>query len=200
MRTALLAMCLAALAQSGCHGVDCGPGTFRQGDNCVGFDPSDHTPPMTTINPTGERSRSVVPDPIVLTPSEPATVYYTTDGTDPDPTVTPGHRDMATIRALASPTTIKYFSVDTAGNREDVQTATFVQDITGPGPVTGMTVTMVGTTAHVTWTNPTDADYTGTAIARVVDVVDTAPVDGTMPVLNDTISPSLTIVSLGSGT
>jgi len=199
MRTALLAMCVAALAQSGCGGVNCGPGTYKDGDNCVGYDPSDHTPPTTAINPAGERSRSVVPDPIVLTPNEPATVYYTTDGSDPDPATTPGHRDQATIRALASPTTIKYMSVDTAGNKEAVQTATFVQDVTGPAPVSGFTVTMVGTTAHVTWTNPTDADYAGTAIARVLDVVDTAPVDGSMPLLNDTISPSMQIVSLGTG-
>ena len=200
MRTALLAMCVAAAAQAGCSSVKCGPGTYQDGDNCVGYDPNDHTPPMTSISPASERSRNAVPDPIVLTPNEAATVYYTTDGTDPDPASTPGHRDMATIRGLASPTTIKYFSVDTAGNREEVQSAKFEQDITGPGPVTGMTVSMTGTTAHVTWTNPTDADYAGTAIARVVDVVDAAPTDGSVPLLNDSLSPSLQIVSLGTGT
>src|SRR5205807_2483034 len=47
---------------------------------------------------------------------------------------------------------------------------------------------------------PTDADYAGTAIARVADVVDGAPSDGQVPVLMDPITSSLQIVSLGTAT
>jgi hypothetical protein len=199
MRAALLGACL-AFTSSGCNSINCGPGTYKNGDSCVNFDPNDHTPPTTTIAPGAERSRNVVPDPITLVANEPATVYYTIDGTDPDPATTPGHRDMATIRSIPSPTTIKFMSVDTAGNKEDVQSATFVQDLTPPAPVSGMSVTITGTTAHVAWTNPADADWAGTAIARVVDVVNGAPADGHLPVLNDAVTPSLQIVSIGQNT
>jgi hypothetical protein len=199
MRAALLAA-FVALSSSGCNSVKCGPGTFSKGDSCVNYDPSDHTPPTTMIMPGSVRSRAAVPDPITLVANEPATVYYTIDGTDPDPTVTPGHRDMATIRNLPSPSTVKFFSIDTAGNREAEQSATFVQDLQGPAPVTGMNVVVTGTTAHVTWTNPTDADFAGTAVARVVDVVDAVPTDGQIPMLSDSLSPSLQIVSTGNAT
>jgi hypothetical protein len=155
---------------------------------------------MSTITPGSVRSRELIPDPITITANEPATIYYTIDGTDPDPATTPGHRDNATIRSLVAKTTVKYFAVDTAGNREDVQTATFEQDITAPAPVTGMSVVVTAGTAHVTWTNPTDVDWAGTAIARVTDIVDGGPTDGTIPLLHDSLSGSLEVVSLGQGT
>ena len=74
MRATLLLLALAS-ASSGCNSVKCGPGTYAKGDDCVGYDPSDHTPPMTMIMPGAVRSRAAIPDPVTLVASEAATVY-----------------------------------------------------------------------------------------------------------------------------
>ena len=82
MRALVLA---AVIALAGCQSVKCGQGTFKDGDQCVGFDPNDKTPPSTTITPAGRRSRDPLPVSVTLATDEPAKIYYTTDGSDPDP-------------------------------------------------------------------------------------------------------------------
>jgi len=77
---------------------------------------ADTTPPITTVNPSGGTYTST--QSITLTPDEPATIYYTTDGTTPDTTAVVYTGPFL----IAIDTTLKFFGVDTAGNQEAVQT------------------------------------------------------------------------------
>jgi hypothetical protein len=197
----LRAVLVAALVvHAGCNSVKCGPGTFKMGDNCVGYDPNDHTPPNTTITPPGIRSRAPLPQLVMLQTDEPATIYYTTDGSDPDPTTAMGHRDQATIANITQDETIKFFAIDLAGNQEAIQSAKYESDTTPPAPPSNLAVTINGSTAHVTWTPPGDADYAGTVLARVADLVDAAPTPGQLYPAPTQLSPSVQMVSVGATT
>ncbi|MGE5185133.1 MAG: chitobiase/beta-hexosaminidase C-terminal domain-containing protein [Acidobacteriota bacterium] len=203
MRAALLATALATLAtQASCSSIKCGQGTYRLGDNCVDYDPNDKTPPTTTITPAGRRSRDPLPVSVTLVTDEPAKIYYTTDGSDPDPATATPHRDQATIVGITQGMTIKFFAIDLAGNPEPIQSSTFDSDTTPPAPVANMTVTLSGTTAHVAWTPPTTADYAGTIVARVDELVDAAPIPGSIYTVASppALSPSLHVLAIGTTT
>jgi hypothetical protein len=81
----------------------------------------DTTPPATTANPiTGIYSGTPVM--VALTSNEPATIYYTTDGTTPNTSSSVYTGPLA----IGATTTVKYFAVDTAGNVETtVKTGTW---------------------------------------------------------------------------
>ncbi|GFO57178.1 hypothetical protein GMSM_41850 [Geomonas sp. Red276] len=80
----------------------------------------DTTPPVTTAGPiTG--TYSTVPVLVTLSANEPATTYYTLDGSTPTTSSTLYNQPIS----LADTTTIKYFSVDTAGNPESVKSGTW---------------------------------------------------------------------------
>lgn len=197
-RALVLGLVLGLAATASCSGVECGEGTFASGEDCVGFDPSDKTPPVTTVTPPGGRSRNELPEMVMLTTDEPAKIFYTTDGSDPDPTVaTGGETSPVTLVGITQGMTIKYVAVDRAGNQETLASATFDSDTVPPSPVANMTVTVTGTTASVTWTNPTDADHAGTIVARVSDVIDGVPVPGQTYAAAAMLSPSVQIVSVG---
>ncbi len=200
MRTLLLAAVVALVATTGCSKVECTDGTFRDGNNCVPYDPDDHDAPVTTISPDGARTRDPLPTLVTLTSSEPATIYFTTDGRDPDPTIDPPHRDRATVVGIAQNTTIKYLSVDLAGNQEAVRTATYDSDNVAPARVANLSLGFTDTTADLTWANPTDPDYVGTVIARVHDLVDADPDPGSTVAPGTMLSPSLEIVANGTMT
>jgi hypothetical protein len=198
MRTLALLVGLAATA--GCNGVECGEGTFASGNDCVGYDPNDKTAPVTTVSPAGGRTRDPLPEVVTLTTDEPARIFYTTDGSDPDPVAGVGETSPVTIVGLTQGMTIKVTAIDRAGNASEPMSVTFDSDATPPAPVTAMTVVMTGTTANVTWTNPTDADYVGTVVARVADVVDVAPAPGQTVAVATTLSPSVQVTSVGTST
>jgi len=72
--------------------------------------------PLTTISPEGEMYMN---DPfITLTANEPATIYYTMDGTDP----TTDSEVYTEPIVLTSDTTLKAFAIDVAGNTGAVVT------------------------------------------------------------------------------
>ncbi|MBI5450406.1 MAG: chitobiase/beta-hexosaminidase C-terminal domain-containing protein [Gammaproteobacteria bacterium] len=83
--------------------------------------PSETTPPLTTAS----LADNVAYNGITIRPVELvcddgigsgcAATYYTLDGTDPDPATSPEYVDAITLR---SPTTLKFLSVDYAGNTE----------------------------------------------------------------------------------
>lgn len=193
-----LALLFGLAASAGCNGVECGEGTFPSGKDCVGFDPTDKTPAVTTVSPPGGRTRDALPDIVTLTTDEPAKIFYTTDGSEPDPVGGVGETSPVTIVDVTQGMTLKLTSVDRSGNVAAPVSIIFDSDATAPAPVLGMTVVMTGTTAAVTWTNPPDADYAGTVIARVGDVVDVAPTPGQMIAAPTVLSPSVQVASVGT--
>ena len=188
------------IAAAGCSdSVKCAPGTFSHGGNCYAYDPTDKTPPTTTVSPTGGRSRNPVPDHVTLTASEPATIHFTTDGSDPDPTMG-GEPSPVTVPGVVSGTTLKFFAVDAAGNTEMTQTVTYVTDTTPPDPVTGLALTVTGGTSSLSWTNPTASDFAGTIVARIGDVVDVDPTPGMIYSSPTMLSPSIQMLQIGTQT
>ena len=84
---------------------------------------TDTTAPVTTASPAGGTYTAA--QSVTLTTNEAATTYYTLDGTTP---TTSSTRYTGAI-AISTSKTLKYFSVDTAGNAETVKTATYTINI-----------------------------------------------------------------------
>lgn len=143
------------------------------GSNLVFEKIIDTTPPVTTVypDPTNPDLIHNAGTQVWLEVNEMCTTYYTLDGTEPT-TSSAIFREAFTFNET---TTIKYFSVDVAGNTEAVKTTVF--DITENLPVTtispsstiqsniSVTVTLsstdatttyyrVGTGSQQTYTNP----------------------------------------------
>ena len=190
-------LCAALATVTGCQSLECGEGTFEDGDKCVGYDPKDKTPPITTANPPGGRTRSAIPEVIALTTDEPARIYYTTDGTDPDPTSQAGESSPALVVGVEQGSTLKYFAIDPAGNREQLVTVTYDSDQKAPARVTNMQIALAGAVPTITWTNPSDADFAGVVVARVADAIDVDPTPGMTYTAPASLSTSLQIVSVG---
>jgi len=76
--------------------------------------------PITTAGPI-PGNYSATPVSITLTANEPATIYYTTNGTTPT-LASPVYTGAI---STAVTTTVKYFAVDTAGNTEVIKTGTW---------------------------------------------------------------------------
>ncbi|MHB8895043.1 MAG: Lcl domain-containing protein [Candidatus Geothermincolia bacterium] len=87
---------------------------------------SPDTPPQTQASPAGGFCRTAKK--VTLSTNEPATVYYTTNGTIP----TSGSKKYSTPISIKSTTTLKFFAVDAAGNEEEVRTETYVFDTVAP--------------------------------------------------------------------
>jgi FtsP/CotA-like multicopper oxidase with cupredoxin domain len=80
----------------------------------------DTVAPVTTAGPI-PGIYSATPVAITLTANESATIYYTVDGTTP----TTASTKYTVPISVSATTTIKYFSVDTAGNSEAVKSGTW---------------------------------------------------------------------------
>lgn len=111
----------------------CGGSSDDDEDDGSGNPGTDVTPPITNASPGG----GAYPAPVTvkLTSNEPATIYYTLDGTLPavgDPNTHSGPSPISGIAVNSSPTEIHYFGVDTAGNEEIVRSALYVIDTTLP--------------------------------------------------------------------
>jgi hypothetical protein len=180
--------------------VECGDGTFRDGDNCIGFDPDDDTPPVITLDPPASRSRDPIPTTVTLSTDELSQLYITTDGSDPDPTTDPGEPSPVTIVDVANGMTVKYLAIDRAGNQSTLESATYISDVAGPSKVRDLAVTTTGADATITWTNPADADFEGVIVARVVDLIDASPESGQTYTAATDLTPSLQILQVGTGT
>lgn len=95
---------------------------------------NDTTPPATTLAPPAGRYPNPVD--VELISSEQGATYYTLDGSVP---ATSSQRYSQPIR-LSGDTTLRYFSVDAAGNREAAQQARF-EIGAAPAPVTPTPIT-----------------------------------------------------------
>ncbi len=92
---------------------------------------SDTTPPSTRANPAGGSFGASVTVTLLCDDGAGggcAATYYTTDGSTP----TSGSSRYATPVALARSSTLKFFSVDKAGNAEPVQTQSYAVDTLPP--------------------------------------------------------------------
>ncbi|MEO1367136.1 MAG: PHB depolymerase family esterase, partial [Acidobacteriota bacterium] len=81
---------------------------------------ADTTPPVTTASPGGGTYQAPVA--VTLGTDEPATTYFTTDGSTP----TTASAVYAGPVAVAVDTTLRFFSVDAAGNAESVRSEVYV--------------------------------------------------------------------------
>ena len=84
---------------------------------------ADTTAPTTSITPAPGSYSSA--QSVTLSANEPAVTYYTTDGTTPVYPVAGSTRTYGGPISIASTTTLKYFSRDTAGNSEAVKSALY---------------------------------------------------------------------------
>lgn len=190
---------VAAVAAAGCDSpkLKCGEGTFRDGKNCVAYDPDDTTPPVTTIDPAVPRSREPLPENVLMTTDEPARIYFTVDGTAPSGT-SPNEVSPVLVPDIEEGTVLRFFAVDASGNQEAERTFVFSQDITPPAAVGAFDLVVTGSDGELTWSNPTDADFTGVIVARVVAGLDAQPVDGVFYTAPASLSSSVQIVYAGT--
>ena len=84
----------------------------------------DTAPPQTSASPSGNTYISDIS--VTLSANETATIYYTTDNSDPDT----GSTVYASPISINANTSLKFFGVDTAGNPELINTETYIFDST----------------------------------------------------------------------
>jgi photosystem II stability/assembly factor-like uncharacterized protein/5-hydroxyisourate hydrolase-like protein (transthyretin family) len=79
------------------------------------------TPPVTTVTPPGGTFTSA--QTVSITANKPATIYYTTTGTDPVTSLT--RQTYTAPISISTTTSLKFYAVDGAGVVEPVQTAVY---------------------------------------------------------------------------
>jgi hypothetical protein len=89
----------------------------------------DHIPPVTCAQPPGNVFSAA--SFITLQSNEPSTIYYTTDGSTP----TMESRVYASPLLIPATTTLKFFAIDAAGNKELVKTEVYTADFDSDGIV-----------------------------------------------------------------
>ena len=117
-------------------------------------DTSSETPdtaaPITTVNPVGGNYTEKIS--VTFSVNEAATTYYTTDGTEP----TASSEVYDKPFEISSTTTVKYFSVDKAGNSEKVNTVVYNVNIDTTAPTTTVTPDDGSYTSEITVSFSTD--------------------------------------------
>jgi hypothetical protein len=179
-----------AVAGTGCVSGDCGEGTVRYGSTCVAVDPFDKTPPQIALDPPLHTREVGI---VRLTADEPATIYYTTDGSEP--TTDSAHEtEQVLIAGVPDDAQLRYFAIDLAGNRSDEQSRVWIIDRSGPPAPVGFKLTLAGPDRQVRWTAPPDPRPGGVLVARVDGNLLTAPASGKAYEVGDTLAPGITVV------
>jgi len=96
---------------------------------------ADITDPVTTATPAGGTYTSA--QTVTLTVNEPATIYYTLNGTMP----TTSSAVYSTPLSIPTTSTLKFFAVDTAGNTESVNTEEYTINVPPQANITYDTLT-----------------------------------------------------------
>jgi hypothetical protein len=193
---------LAALGSTiNCGGVDCGEGTFENGNgDCVLADPDDAVPPVVTLAPPGARTRDPLPAFVVISTDEPSRIFFSLDGTEPDPATSPSFASPTTVPGIPNGATLTYFAIDANGNRSATETSTYDSDATPPADVTNLAIAVAGTSATLTWANPGDPDFTTVVVGKVSDLVDARPEPGSTATVGAALSASIQVVQVGANT
>ncbi len=139
---------------------------------------TDITPPVTTASPAGGLYGSA--QTITLTTNEPATIYYTTDGTTP----TTGSTVYTAPIVISTTTTLKFFAVDGAGNQETVNTETYEIDTVAP--------TTTASPAGGSYTSPQTVTLTADEPATIYYTTDGTTPTTSSPVYTAPITISTT--------
>ncbi len=106
---------------------------------------NDTQAPTTTANPVGGNFFDM-PTTVTLTADEPATIYYTTDGTEPMASSASGASPLTvTLPAGVDPADLKFWAEDGAGNAETTKTETYTRDASGMIVVSDFAGTVAGT-------------------------------------------------------
>lgn len=173
---------LAALSLAAC-------GDSKHAAQDAGLDAPAVTTPSTVASPSGGTVRTLASVTLTATPA--ATIYYTTDGTEPTTASTSGASPVM-VTTLSSGGTLKFFAAGSPD--ESVKTETYVVDRLGPTAVDGFTATTSGADVDLAWTNPPGADV---VIARTSDVAATVPTDGASLAVGATVGAG-TVIYVGA--
>ncbi|MBA3502083.1 MAG: chitobiase/beta-hexosaminidase C-terminal domain-containing protein [Deltaproteobacteria bacterium] len=181
----VFASALIASANVGCVSGECGDGTVRHGDRCVLTDPFDKTPPTIAIDPPLYTREVGIAR---LTANEPATIYYTIDGTEPT-LESPHEADQVVASDVPDNAQLRFFAVDLAGNRSAEGSRVWIIDREGPAAPIDFKVALAGSSRTVSWTPPPDPRFGGVVVARVEGSLLSPPISGEKYTVGDVLSP-----------
>jgi DNA-binding beta-propeller fold protein YncE len=152
--------------------------------------------PTTTASPPGGVYRALPT--VMLQADRPATIYYTTDGSDPTSSSASGTSPV-TVGGLQPGTELRFFAMDAAGNTEEIKAEIYLLNRLGAKPVVGFRAEESAGDIVLRWQLPEAPDLIEVIIARVVDVAATQPSDGAELSVGDEIG-SAEIIYAGSET
>jgi Chitobiase/beta-hexosaminidase C-terminal domain/Glucodextranase, domain B/IPT/TIG domain/Divergent InlB B-repeat domain len=173
---------------TGWSGACSGPGDCAvtiNGDTTVNAEFfTDTTPPVTTASPAG--GSYLLPQNVTLSANEPATIYYTTDGSDPMTSPT-NHIYGGSIN-IAATTTLKFYARDTAGNSESIHTLTYT--------ITGSAISFSGSVK-----GPTGVGLSGITVQVVENpsLTATSAANGNFSIANIPSGQNFTVKASGAG-
>src|SRR2546425_4608338 len=139
----------------------------------------DSLPPTASASPAGATYTSA--QSVTLAASEPATIYYTKDGTTP----TTSSAVYSSPISIGTSTTLKFYAKDTAGNTGPVVTQVYTIDTTPP--------TASASPASGTYTTAQSVTLTASAPSTVYYTK-----DGTTPTTSSTNGSSPVTISISS--
>lgn len=179
---------------SNCVITECAEGQVPEGDHCV--TPVDVSAPQTSAIPgTGTYAAEVT---VTLSSNEPATIYYTTNGSDPTTASTSGE---SPVQVTVSQTgDLKFFGVDASGNTESVVSVGYTIDDSPPSQVSNFSGTLNGADVALSWTNPSDADLQEVLVVRSVAtaVAGFTPAAESTYDVGDVVAPNVVVAYRGT--